>query len=316
MWCINCGRKQPQSSEFCAYCGEKKITFSRVKPEKPDSVYARDLHLLSMCYYFMVLAGLLLVLLEIGEVIVYAFNVAALLLQDTVAMSAFYGALVVQEPFHFTFTLSRYIVVGFLGASVVTAGFFTKQRTRQILSFVSGGLMLLWLILSIAGVSILGIDLITGILLMSLVLVAGYVGHSYLNGSAITAIIGIVIAIAVTLFAPTLCDSLVNTLFAKLGYEDFVALCDPFLALVTIAAVAIPHCSALSRMAGFFSQIPDLCHPRRKKKEKKAKAPKQRKYKDIGRTPEQVAADKAREAEEEALAAKKAEKTHPLKIKK
>lgn len=267
MWCLNCGRKQPPKAGYCRYCGETKEVFSEKQPKTPDAVFAKNLNLQSMAYYFVVLSGFLLVLLEVAAMVVYAVNLFRLILSESVVIEEFYASMVLQPPFSTIFAVVADLVVALLGSSLIIAGVFTKTKKRRILSFVSGGLLLVWLLLELVGaVSAMGVSFVMIAMVLVVPMIVGFFGHPYLSKKAIGAVIRIVIAALCLFLVPMLFKALVNGLFGMFGFDDFAALCDPFVTVVSVVVIAVTQVSAVSRVALFFSQMPDLCRPRRVKK--------------------------------------------------
>ncbi len=267
MWCLNCGRKQPQNATYCQYCGETKEVFAADKPKTPDAVFAKNLRMQSMAYYFMVLSGLLLVLLEIATVAVYAVNIFRLIISENIVMDNFYAAMSLQEPFATIFSVISRVVILLMGGSLITAGVFIKTQKRKMLSFVSGGLLLVWLLLDMVGVTAaMGVSPVIGAMVLTIPMIVGYFGHPYLSKSAISSVVRISLATLTLFLLPFLFGLLIDVLFGVFKLGDFAGLCDPFVALVTIVVIAVTQLSAVSRMAMFFSQLPDLCRPRRVKK--------------------------------------------------
>ena len=267
MWCLNCGRKQPPKAGYCRYCGETKDVFSEKQPKTPDAVFAKNLKMQSMAYYFVVLSGFLLVVLEVAAMAVYAVNLFRLILNESIVMDEFYAAMSLQAPFSAIFGVIADLVVALLAVSLILAGVFTKTKKRKILSFVSGGLMLVWLLLELIGVvSSMGVSFVMIAMVLTVPMIIGFFGHPYLSKKAIGAVIRIVIAALCLFLVPMLFKTLVNGAFGMFGFDDFAALCDPFVTVVTVVVIAVTQVSAVSRVALFFSQMPDLCRPRRVKK--------------------------------------------------
>jgi len=267
MWCLNCGRKQPQNAGYCQHCGETKEIFAADKPKTPDAVFAKNLRMQSMASYFIVLSGLLLVILEVATVAVYAVNIFRLIISENIVMENFYASMSLQEPFATIFSVISLIAIGLTSVSMILMGAFTKTRKRKVLSFVSGGLLFVWLLLDIFGVTdAMGIGTVIGAMVLTFPMIIGYFGHPYLAKSAVGAIVRMSLATLTLFLLPFLFDWLIDLLFGMFGIGDFAGLCDPFVALVTIVVIAVTQISAVSRMALFFSQLPDLCRPRRVKK--------------------------------------------------